>query len=214
LRFVNERRDQDPKYLKAITKVEVLTLISGVLIVPILQIPLFFIFEDSGAKKANLFIMLVSILFSIIVGVVLEIKKRAGPFHKFFVPVIVGICWLFFILPYLVLFPIISAVIPGETDNYEMFIKILVATSAFCFIMLNSSVAIILNLILQKVEQEKLIKYVIQHLKNVLKKNGVKGLDLPLRRLYDSYARLGEETITNMLIRDRKPCLMYPDKFF
>lgn len=153
--------------------------------------------------------MIVSILFSVIVGVVLEVKKRAGPFHKFFVPVIVGVCWLFFILPYLVVFPIVSAVIPGETDNYEMFIKTMVASSAFCFILLNSSIAIILNLILQKVEQEKMIKFVIVHLKNVLKKNGVKGLDVPLRRLYDYYARLGEETISSMLIRDRKPCLMY-----
>lgn len=207
MRFVTERRDLDPKYLRAITKVEISVLIIGAILIPLLQIPLFFVL-DSGGKKANLFIMIVSILFAIVVGVVLEVKKRAGPFHKFFVPVIVTICWLFFILPYLVLFPIVSAVIPGQTDNYEIFIKTLVAASAFCFILLNSSIAITLNLILQRVEQEKLIKYVIQHLKNTLKKNGVKGLDMPLRRLYDLYLRLGEETTTNMLIRDRKPCLM------
>lgn len=153
--------------------------------------------------------MITSILLSFIVALLLEFKKRTGPFHKFFVPAIVSICWLFFIMPYLVLFPIVSAVIQGETDTYELFLKILVMASAFCFLLLNTSLAIIFNVILQKIEEEKLIKFVVSYLKKILKSAGVRGLDVSLRRLYDSYIRMGSQPLHDLLVRDRRPCLMY-----
>lgn len=208
MRFVLERRNQDPILIKRITKIEVVLLIFGVIIIPLMQIPLFFVLQDSGARQANLFTMILSILFSIIVGLVLEFKKRTGPFHKFFVPVIVTICWLFFIMPYLVLFPIVSAVMPGETYDYEMFLKILILASAFCFMLLNTSIAIILNIILQKIEEEKLTKFVILFLKRVLKKNAVKGTDTALRKFYEAYTKQGPQPVSDLMIRDRRPCLM------
>lgn len=152
--------------------------------------------------------MVLSILFSIIIGLILEFKKRTGPFNKFFVPIVVTVCWLFFIMPYLVLFPIISAVIAGETDDYELFLKILILASALCFMLLNTSIAIILNIILQKIEQEKLTKFVIRYLKRILKKNAVKGVDAALRKLYELYLKQGSQVVSDLLIRDRRPCLM------
>jgi hypothetical protein len=152
--------------------------------------------------------MITSILLSVIVALLLEFKKRSGPFHKFFVPLIVSVCWLFFIMPYLVLFPIVSAVIQGETTEYEMFLKILIMASAFCFLLLNTSLAIVLNIILQKIEEEKLIKFVVSYLKKVLKSTGVRGLDIALRRLYDNYLKVGPKALTDRLIKDRRPCLM------
>lgn len=158
--------------------------------------------------KANLFTMILSILFSVIVGLVLEFKKRTGPFHKFFVPMIVTICWLFFIIPYLVMFPIVAAVIPGETEEYKIFLKTLILVSAFCFMLLNTSIAIILNIILQKIEQEKLTKFVIVFLKKILKTNAVKGTDIALRKFYEAYIKQGPSVISDIMIRDRRPCLM------
>lgn len=152
--------------------------------------------------------MITSILLSFIVALLLEFKKRSGPFHKFFVPLIVSVCWLFFIMPYLVLFPIVSAVMNGESSEYESFLKILVMASAFCFVLLNTSLAIVLNIILQKIEEEKLIKFVVAYLKKVLKGTGVRGLDVALRRLYDNYLKIGPKALNDRLIKDRRPCLM------
>jgi ABC-type anion transport system duplicated permease subunit len=147
-------------------------------------------------------------MFSIIVGLILEFKKRTGPFNKFFVPIVVTVCWCFFIIPYLVLFPIISAVIPGETDDYELFLKLLIIISALCFMLLNTSIAIILNIILQKIEEEKLTKFVVRFLKRILKQNAVKGVDAALRKLYEIYLKQGAQKVSDLLIRDRRPCLM------
>ncbi len=182
-------------------------LIFGVVAVPVCQSLLFFVLTSTAAIQANLFVMIVSILFSLIVGLVLEIKKRVGPYHKFFVPALISVCWCFCIIPYIVGFPLASSFMNDNSTQYEIFVKVTLAASAFFLIMLTSGLAIILNVFLQKVEEEKLIKFVIKYLKRKLRELAVKGEDIALRRFYDAYCKIGPKPLTNLMIKDRRPVL-------
>jgi len=93
--------------------------------------------------------MIISILFSIFVGATIEVKKRSGPYHKFFVPSFVSLCWIIILLPFIVIIPLVSAVLENDSDNYKVFVKGSLVGSAFLLMFGVTLFAIIVNVIFQ-----------------------------------------------------------------
>lgn len=162
--------------------------------------------------------MICSFLVSIFVGGLIELKKRSGPYHKFFVPAFVGLCWLFVIIPFFVAIPLVSIVFVTDDDSFELLVKGSLTGSAFLLMIGVTALAIVINVFFQKLEEEKLIKFIVRYLQTTLKENGVLAGDDVVRRLVEHYIRKVETTglaaLKSELIEENFPIVpIYPPKF-
>merc|ERR1712146_119313 len=92
-------------------------------------------------------------------------------------------------LPFLVMIPLVSSMIDNESDDYAVFIKTTFILSAVILMVFVTSFAIIANIMMQRIEYEKRVKFIIKYMKRMLRENAVKTEDAPIRRLYDEYCR-------------------------
>lgn len=136
-----------------------------------------------------------------------EIKKRVGPYHKFIIPLVVSTLWVMVIIPYVVAIPLISALLDNTSEEYATFVKYAIAVTGLFVVITTTTFAVIVNTFLQRVEEEKLAKFIIKHLKRILAKNAILTDDLPLSRLYNTFLRIGEKPLEKWLLRDRRPVL-------
>lgn len=133
--------------------------------------------------------MICSFLVSVFVGGLIELKKRSGPYHKFFVPAFIGLCWLFVVLPFFVAIPLITIVFATDDSTFELLVKGSLTGSAFLLMIGVTALAIVINVFFQKLEEEKLIKFVVRYLQKTLKENAVLAGDDVVRRLVEHYLR-------------------------
>ncbi len=131
--------------------------------IPLLQIPLFIIFKSRSARiskfleknltklirLANLFVMIMSIVFSLFVGIIIEVKKRNGSYNKFFVPSLITICWIIFLLPFIVIIPLVATVLENDSNEFKFFVKSSIIGSAFLLMIGVTLLAIFVNIIFQ-----------------------------------------------------------------
>lgn len=143
-----------------------------------------------------------------IIGLI-EIKKRSGPFHKFFIPAFVGICWIFVVFPFIVLIPLLAIIFNQDNSKFESLIKGSLTGSAFLLMIGVTVLAIVINVFFQKLEEEKLIKFIVRYLQKIFNQNAVKAGNDVVRRLVEQYrrtfAKTGAEQFKTELIQDKFP---------
>jgi uncharacterized membrane protein YhaH (DUF805 family) len=88
----------------------------------------------------------------------LEFKKRAGPTHKFFIPAITSAFWIFIVIPYGCIVPVLSIAIKNTDAIFKDFVKGIIGASGLLLILSVSSFAIIFNILLQ-VKRIKLCQF-------------------------------------------------------
>jgi len=112
----------------------------------VIKISLSFTFLTS---LANLIVMIICIFYSLFVAGIIEVKKRSGPFHKFFVPSFISLFWIIVILPFVVIIPLVAAVLVTYSDDFKTFVKLSLVSSAFLLMFGVTSFAILFNVIFQ-----------------------------------------------------------------
>jgi len=216
--FFEDQLDRDEERIRTASLLEACVLLFGIFLIPIFEIPFFFIFDDRVGRTALVLIMIVCIFFSLFVAGIIELKKRSGPFHKFFVPSFISLFWVIVILPFVVIIPMVAAILVTYSDDFKVFVKLSLLGSAFLLMFGVTSFAILFNIIFQKIEKEKLIKYLIKTLSKFLKEHAVKADDVVIRRLIEEYFKKENEEelekLKKSLIDDRIPIVpIYPPKF-
>jgi len=209
----------DKALLKRASILEMIILSSGILLIPAMQIPLLFVLDSRQSRIINLVIMIGSAMISLFIIGLVEIKKRSGPFHKFFIPAFVGICWIFVVFPFIVLIPLLAIIFNRDDSKFEYLIKGSLTGSAFLLMIGVTVLAIVVNVLFQKLEEEKLIKFIVRYLQKILIQNAVKAGNDVVRRLVEQYRRTftksGPEQFKNELIHDKFPVVpLYPPQFF
>jgi len=197
---------------------EIAILTFGILLIPALQIPLFFVFQTRQSQIVNLVILIGSSMMSLFIIGLVEIKKRSGPFHKFFIPAFVGICWIFVVFPFVVLIPLLAIIFNQDKNKFESLIKGTLTGSAFLLMIGVTVLAIVINVFFQKLEEEKLIKFIVRYLQKIFNQNAVKAGNDVVRRLVEQYrrtfAKSGAEQFKTELIQDKFPVVpLYPPQF-
>ena len=88
-------------------------------------------------------------IFTLISFAIFEVKIKVGPYHKFFVPAITSAIWIFIIIPYAVVIPILISALDSTSSGFKLFVRLSMMIGAVILMLLVSTFAIILNVLLQ-----------------------------------------------------------------
>jgi hypothetical protein len=105
--------------------------------------------SNSTWRAVGIFILIGSVIFSILSILIIELKKRLGPFAKFFVPALISFIWLLIIDPYLVVIPLIASVLTNTSSAYGTFVEFAFAGTALLVIATVTFFAILINIFLE-----------------------------------------------------------------
>jgi len=153
--------------------------------------------------------MTASVFFSIFLAVMIEVKKRSGPYHKFFIPSFISLCWIFVVIPFVVCIPLLAILFNHDAEKFVSLIKGSLTGLAFLLMIGVTILAIVVNVFFQKLEEEKLVKFIVRYLQKILKQNAVSAGNDVVRRLVEYFRR--KVTMTDMeqlkkdLIEDKFP---------
>lgn len=123
-------------------------------------------------------------------------------------PVIIMIGWIILVLPYLMSIPIISLYVEYyKTDNFYTFVYGVILATTFLMILLVSAISILFNMLMNKFEEERKVKFMIEDVETFLKDEGIETEDEVMYVLYESFEH-----------RDKKYCFFlkrgYPVKLW
>lgn len=83
-------------------------------------------------------------------------------------PILVSIMWIFCFLPIGTIIPTISIFLTNNTTEFANFMRIVVIVSSFIVMCIVSLISIILNIVLNKMKEEKMRKAIVIKLNELL----------------------------------------------
>ncbi|EAR90173.2 transmembrane protein, putative (macronuclear) [Tetrahymena thermophila SB210] len=186
-----------------------LMIFSTVLIL-IVTLPLLFIVKDR-----QYFIYLISLMFILpfFIGVfaILKRVKDSNPsFQRFLTPFLIIISWLFAILPFIVIVPVISLFIDSKSDQYGVFLKYTIACGAILIMLGVTGFTIFFHIVLNKMELDRIRRYIVYQLQFMLFHNAVKSTLEILHHLLDVFMKERNESIFKEQMLRGKPVFWIP----
>ncbi|KAL4473833.1 hypothetical protein ABPG74_022697 [Tetrahymena malaccensis] len=185
-------------------------MIFSTILIFVVIIPLLFIVEDR-----QYFIYLISLMFILpfFIGVfaLLKYVKDNNPtFQRFLTPFLIISNWLFAILPFLVIIPVISLFIDSKSDQYGLFLKYTIACGAILMMSGVTGFTIFFHIILNKMELDRIRRYIVYQLQFMLFHNAVKSSLEVLHHLLDIFMKERNESIFKEQMLRGEPVFWIP----
>ena len=106
------------------------------------------------------------------VAVAFSVIKHKNPkVSNFLCSVLIMLSWAVLVIPYAIAVPIVA--IYFEDNNFYEFVYVVILVTVVLVLLLVSAISIIFNILMNKFEQEKKVKFMIEDVETYLKDEGV-----------------------------------------
>lgn len=112
------------------------------------------------------------------------LKNKAVAVAPFVCPVLIMIAWTFFLIPYAIVVPILSIYFEQE---FFLLVYGVILASVLLLVFLVTSVSVIFNMLMNKFEEEKKIKFIMEDVQTYLSDEGISLEDEVMHIMYESY---------------------------
>ena len=112
-----------------------------------------------------------SLALALMGGALLIIKKKNREIIDFLSGVLVLLLWIFLIMPFAVAIPIGAVYIP--TASFGQYVYYIILSSTVLLILLVSVMSLLFNVLMNKFEVEKKVKFITEDVQSYLKDEGV-----------------------------------------
>ncbi|KAL4473469.1 hypothetical protein ABPG72_012148 [Tetrahymena utriculariae] len=186
------------------------SMIIATILIVIVIFPLLFIVKDR-----QYFIYLISLMFILpfFIGIFVLLKyvKDNNPtFQRFLTPFLIIIAWLFAILPFLVIVPVISLFIDSKSDQYGVFLKYTIACGAILMMLGVTGFTIFFHIVLNKMELDRIRRYIVYQIQFMLFHNAVKSSLEVLHHLLDVFMKERNESLFKEQMLRGEPVFWIP----
>jgi hypothetical protein len=178
---------------------QLLSLSLGLLLTLSISIPILVSTDSETSESSGITIIIGGFLSTLMFLTLIELKHYLKRFGQGVTSFLLSYCWLFCFIPLVVLIPVSLSSTTNDSDQRSV-TSWSIGSVLLLFMIGVSILSITINLLLNRLEYEKIAKFCCLQVQEMLDEKGVKSSLVNLRGIYDNFFNSSAEAVEKVLL--------------